>query len=414
MRICISAPWRGRLVSRHSNCQATSGNLCDSLLKSNLRFGAPIGRTASAVSSLAAFARVFACRSLVLLVLSTMLLLGGCLSFARGNVGVALSPHDTPGHSGPVVGTDAIFSVSKIRWVDGKSAFPLGLHNSLEVLLAPERKDFAWGTGLAYFGSPRPVSGHVIVGTSLHGGRVNGEFAVGKFSPYLQLGVRASLSSDPVALASRGISVVRCRGTDVHRLSRAHQRRRARDDARGSEVRNRFRSLTGYILVRVSSRHDPVDAVRNATLGGLHSVLAVAEGRHRSAALDHPQRGIMATLTRPQIVVVGVDYSVRASSPSRNARSREHRPACRAPRGSRHLHVPRACRRRARRGSGAADQYARRSAEELERHVHRGICEFAGRQDPWRLARPRGLAASRSRHRPKESPNSRGSSKRTS
>jgi hypothetical protein len=136
-------------------------------------------------------------RALAVLGFSTMLAVQGCLSFARGHAGAALSPNDTPGHSGPVVGGDAIFSLSKIRWVDGKSPFPLGLHNSFEILLAPDRKDFAWGTGLAYFGSPRPVSGHVIVGTNLHGGRVDGEFALGNVSPYLQLGVRASLSSDP-------------------------------------------------------------------------------------------------------------------------------------------------------------------------------------------------------------------------
>jgi hypothetical protein len=155
-------------------------------------------------------------------VLSTTSLLGGCLSFARANAGVALSPSDTPGHSGPVVGTDAIFSLSRIRWVDGKSAFPLGLHNSFEVVLAPERKDFAWGTGLAYFGSPRPVSGHVIVGTSLHGGKVDGEFALGNISPYAQVGVRASLSSDP-----------------------------------SPSRRERLRSLTRSIALRVSSRHEP-------------------------------------------------------------------------------------------------------------------------------------------------------------
>jgi hypothetical protein len=156
----------------------------------------PIGRTASARRSLLVIGRTLPRQWLVMLVLSTVPLVQGCLSFARGYAGVALSPNDTPGHSGPVVGTDATFSLSRIRWVDGKSAFPLGLHNSFEILLAPERKDFAWGTGLAYFGSPRPVSGHVIVGTNLHAGKVEGEFTLGNVSPYLQLGVRASLSSD--------------------------------------------------------------------------------------------------------------------------------------------------------------------------------------------------------------------------
>jgi hypothetical protein len=142
--------------------------------------------------------------ALVGLVLSATPLVTGCLAFARGQAGAALSSADTPGHSGPVVGADAVFTLPRLRWLDGKSSFPFGLHNSLEMVLAPENKDFAWGTGLAYFGSPRPVSGHAIVGTNLHVGQVDGKLAFGNVSPYAILGVRASLASNPSSTRAEG------------------------------------------------------------------------------------------------------------------------------------------------------------------------------------------------------------------
>ena len=126
---------------------------------------------------------------------------GGCIAFARGQAGQAYSSSDTPGHSGPVVGADAMLSLpERVRWIDGKSPFPFGIHTSLETVLAPERKDFAWGTGLGYFGSPRPASGHIIVGTNAHVGKVDGELSFGNISPYLELGVRASLATDQSSL----------------------------------------------------------------------------------------------------------------------------------------------------------------------------------------------------------------------
>ena len=138
--------------------------------------------------------------ALVGLVLAATPLVTGCLAFARGQAGAALSSSDIPGHSGPVVGADGVFTLPGLRWLDGKSAFPFGLHNSFETVLAPANKDFAWGTGLAYFGSPRPISGHAIIGTNLHVGKVDGELAFGNVSPYAELGVRASLAPDPESI----------------------------------------------------------------------------------------------------------------------------------------------------------------------------------------------------------------------
>lgn len=131
------------------------------------------------------------------LVLAATPLLTGCLAFARGQAGAAMSASDTPGHSGPVVGADGVFTLPKLKWIDGESAFPFGFHTSFETVLAPERKDFAWGTGLAYFGTPRPVSGHVILGTNLHVGQVDGELSFGNISPYVDVGVRAAIASEP-------------------------------------------------------------------------------------------------------------------------------------------------------------------------------------------------------------------------
>jgi hypothetical protein len=123
--------------------------------------------------------------------------LTGCLAFGRAQAGAAMSTSDTPGHSGPVVGVDGVFTLKSLKWLDGKSAFPFGLHNSFETVLAPENKDFAWGTGLAYFGSAKPISGHAIIGTNLHVGQKDGELSFGNVSPYAALGVRASLAPDP-------------------------------------------------------------------------------------------------------------------------------------------------------------------------------------------------------------------------
>jgi hypothetical protein len=136
-------------------------------------------------------------RTLAGLVLATWPLVSGCLAFARGQAGAAMSSADTQGHSGPVVGADGVFTLKGLKWVDGESPFPFGFHNSFEAILAPENKDFAWGTGLAYFGSPRPVSGHAILGTNLHFGVVDGDVAFGNLSPYAVLGVRASVASNP-------------------------------------------------------------------------------------------------------------------------------------------------------------------------------------------------------------------------
>src|SRR5262245_32632631 len=124
-----------------------------------MRFGVRIGRTAWKRFHTRPRDKGSAMRLLVAgLVLTASPLLTGCLAFGRGQAGAAMSTSDTPGHSGPVVGVDGVFTLPKLKWIDGESAFPFGFHSSFETVLAPERKDFAWGTGLAYFGTPRPVS----------------------------------------------------------------------------------------------------------------------------------------------------------------------------------------------------------------------------------------------------------------
>ena len=126
--------------------------------------------------------------------------LTGCLAFGRAQAGAAMSTADTPGHTGPVVGVDGVFSLKGLKSVGGKGDFPFGLHNSFETIIAPENKDFAWGTGLAFFGAAKPISGHAILGTNLHVGQKDGELSFGNVSPYAVLGVRASLASDPHAV----------------------------------------------------------------------------------------------------------------------------------------------------------------------------------------------------------------------
>ena len=55
------------------------------------------------------------------LVLAVSPLACGCLAFARGQAGAAMSASDTPGHSGPVVGADGVFALRGLGSVGTES-----------------------------------------------------------------------------------------------------------------------------------------------------------------------------------------------------------------------------------------------------------------------------------------------------
>lgn len=127
------------------------------------------------------------------LLLGLMLGLAGCRGFGRVHAAGAYDTANRAGQSGYGVGVDGVFALEKVKWVDGKTPFPFGLHTSLDAIVAPERQALGWGTGLAYFPEPLPVSPFVVLGTSAHVDRVRGKFSAGSLSPYGEIGLRASV-----------------------------------------------------------------------------------------------------------------------------------------------------------------------------------------------------------------------------
>jgi hypothetical protein len=119
----------------------------------------------------------------------------GCIAYVRGQGGAAFGTSHQQGHTGGIVTADAAFHPLKHR--DQESVLdPLIVQTSVETLVAPERKDLAWGTGLGLMTPLVTVGGHVIVGTNAHVGFQDGKTSFGNVSPYLDLGVRAPLASD--------------------------------------------------------------------------------------------------------------------------------------------------------------------------------------------------------------------------
>jgi hypothetical protein len=119
----------------------------------------------------------------------------GCLAYVRGQGGAAFGTSHEQGHSGPIVTADVGLHPKKHR--DTASALdPLIVQTSLEALVASDRKDLGWGTGLGFETPLVPVGGQFIVGTNAHVGFQDGKTSFGNVSPYVDFGVRAPLSSD--------------------------------------------------------------------------------------------------------------------------------------------------------------------------------------------------------------------------
>lgn len=125
----------------------------------------------------------------------SLLLLTGCRGWGRVATGGAYDLGDRNGHSGNVVSVDGAIGVQDFKPFGMKRPFPFAVHTSADAILAPDRKSYGWGTGVVFYREPRPVSGYLIGGTSLHFDDIDGRFSFGNVSPYGELGVMASVPS---------------------------------------------------------------------------------------------------------------------------------------------------------------------------------------------------------------------------
>jgi hypothetical protein len=133
-----------------------------------------------------------------LLALGAIALLGlmtGCRGWLRIQGGAAYSVADRPRQSGAAVGLDGAMGIPVVKSLNGGRPFPFGFHTSGDVIVAPDRKAIGWGTGVVFYGSPRPISPYAIAGTSLHFDQIRGRLSFGNVSPYAEIGVLASVPS---------------------------------------------------------------------------------------------------------------------------------------------------------------------------------------------------------------------------
>jgi hypothetical protein len=140
-----------------------------------------------------AFVQLAGRRSVALL-LGIALAVGGCAR-VRGVGGGAFSASEHAGHTGLLGGADVLLGFDRIPQIGAPPGTPFGFHVMGEVIAAEQTRDIAWGTGVAYFEPPEPVSGYALVGTSLHVNRVEEKYSFGNLSPYVELGVAAPLDS---------------------------------------------------------------------------------------------------------------------------------------------------------------------------------------------------------------------------
>ena len=118
----------------------------------------------------------------------------GCIrGFVRGQSGAAFNTADRHGQSGPMTGVDTAITLKKFPIINNEKPVPIAIHVSGEAILAPDRKNLSWGTGLIYTTPPRPISPYLIFGTTGHGDYINGRYSFGNVSPYAELGLMTPL-----------------------------------------------------------------------------------------------------------------------------------------------------------------------------------------------------------------------------
>lgn len=119
----------------------------------------------------------------------------GCRGWGRVQTGGAYDLKGRTGTSGNIVSADLAVGSKRVKWGDEGRPFPFVLHTTGDVLLAPDRKSFGWGTGIGVYREPRPVSPYALVGTSFHLDEVRGRFSLGAVSPYGEVGMLTSIPS---------------------------------------------------------------------------------------------------------------------------------------------------------------------------------------------------------------------------
>ncbi|MFO0671730.1 MAG: hypothetical protein U0235_19215 [Polyangiaceae bacterium] len=123
------------------------------------------------------------------------LALSGCAGWTRVLAGPAYNAQGRDGKNGPFVGVDALLTPRPHSFLNASSKpLPVAFHTGLESQIMPDAKTFAWTTGIAALGKPRPVSGYAMAGTNLHVDYIDGRMSLGNFQPYGEAGVAAQLS----------------------------------------------------------------------------------------------------------------------------------------------------------------------------------------------------------------------------
>ncbi len=118
----------------------------------------------------------------------------GCYGWARANGGPTYSTTGRQGQGGYVGGIDGVFGLKENSKINrSQKPFPVGLHNSVEIALGPDRKTLGWGTALAMWSKPRPISPYVLLGSYLHADLLQNKFSFGNVSPYGEIGLVGQL-----------------------------------------------------------------------------------------------------------------------------------------------------------------------------------------------------------------------------
>ncbi len=120
--------------------------------------------------------------------------LSGCTGWTRAVGGMAYPTSGRSERAGPVAAIDFVLQPAPHTVLNQSSKpIPFGLHTTLQTQLAPGIKSVSWGTGVAFYSAPRPVSPYLLAGTNLHVDYIRDYWSFGNFQPYAELGLAAAV-----------------------------------------------------------------------------------------------------------------------------------------------------------------------------------------------------------------------------